>query len=244
MTHHVNRYAAAVPGPVRRLADTALRLFPASPRVEKIRRFNSDSFLEPMARFRRRITCMPDILRRDILRPAIAEAAADRAVDRFEEHLDNAAARGDDRMLYLDTVMYLPDDILTKVDRMSMAHGLEARVPLLDHRLVEFAACVPFALKFDGRHGKVLARHAVRELLPTALRKPRKQGFAIPIQRWFREELADCFRDLVFGPDARCAQWLRRDAIEKLFYDHLEGRENYGHPLWTLLNFEQWLRNR
>lgn len=242
---HMNRRVASyrrVPGVLRGLIDAALRIAPGSPRVEKIRRFSRDSFADPRAGFRRRETCFAPELRAALYRPEWAERTAACVVDRFEEHAAAGPASIDEWMLHQDTAMYLPDDILTKVDRMSMAHGLEARVPLLDHRIVEFAATLPFTLKMKGGISKRVVKHAMRGLVPDELLRQRKQGFAIPIQRWFREDLRECFQELVLGNDARCRAHLNVDAVRPLFTEHAAKREDYGHHLWALLMFEQWLR--
>jgi asparagine synthase (glutamine-hydrolysing) len=242
MARRVNQYRG-VPAPLRGLVDVALRGAPRSPKMEKLRRFSKDSFLTPMDGFRRRETCFTDAMRAVLYGPVLQERVLEAAVDRFDEHaFRNAALSDDDRMLHQDLVMYLPDDILTKVDRMSMAHGLEARVPILDHRIVEFAATVPFDLKYHRGQSKALVKHALADMLPPALRAQRKQGFAIPIQRWFRETLADRFQDVVLAPDSRCRGWLRMPTIRHLYDTHQAGKEDYGHHLWAVLMFEDWLR--
>jgi len=238
---HVARYRA-VPEPLRRLIDTALCLGPATPGWAKLKRFSEDSFLDHRAGFRRRETCFSAAMRQRLYQPGLAARLSADAADRFEEHAAAGPDDADDWMLHQDTVMYLPDDILTKVDRMSMAHGLEARVPLLDHRLVEFAATVPFHLKLRGRTSKRLAKHAVRDLLPPELLVQRKHGFAIPIQRWFREELRGHFREAMLSEDARSAPYVDPMYAASLLDAHAARREDYGHHLWALLTFEHWLR--
>ncbi|HIJ65345.1 MAG TPA: asparagine synthase (glutamine-hydrolyzing) [Candidatus Hydrogenedentes bacterium] len=243
MSHRVRRYQRAWPGSVRRAINAAVRATPRSPWTAKIRRFSADSFLAPHDVFRRRQTCFNAELRAQLMRPDIAKAVAAESIGRFEEHARAAGnVSDDDKMLYQDLVMYLPDDILTKVDRMSMANSLEARVPLLDHRIVEFAATVPFPLKFAGRTSKRLAKRAVKDLVPAALLAQRKRGFAIPIQRWFRKELRGHFKDVALAEDAYSGKFLERDAIRSLFDIHLARKEDYGHHLWALLMFEHWLR--
>ncbi len=242
---HRNRDVARyrlTPRPLRHLIDLALRLTPASPRAAQLQRFSLDSFLDPRASFRRRQTCFDEHARARLYHPDFAALLATAAVDRFAEHADAGPTDPDDWMLYQDTAMYLPDDILTKVDRMSMAHSLEARVPLLDHRLVEFAATVPFHLKMRGRISKRLVKHAVRDLLPQDLLAQRKRGFAIPIHRWFRKELRAYFQEFVLSDDARSSHYLDSDFVRSLYLAHTMGKENYGHHLWSLLVFEHWLR--
>ncbi len=241
----VNRYRSRVNEDLRNAARTILAGLPASPWFNKVRRFNDDSFLEPQDVFRRRQTCFDAAQRSALYQRPLAAAVMGDATNRFAAHARAARALSlGDGMLYHDFMMYLPDDILTKVDRMSMAHSLEARVPLLDHRLIEFAATVPFAMKLRGRTSKYIMKHALRARLPKALLRQRKQGFAIPIHRWFREELRDHFQDVVLSPGAHCVEVLRADAVRAIFDAHISRRENYGHHLWALLMFEHWSRQK
>ncbi|MBI5093098.1 MAG: asparagine synthase (glutamine-hydrolyzing) [Candidatus Hydrogenedentes bacterium] len=232
-----------VPAALRSLVDTALRLGPESPKMAKLRRFSGDSFQSPHQGFRRRETCFAPELRAALYSPDLLERVSASAIDRFQERADEAGnISDDDRMLYQDLTMYLPDDILTKVDRMSMANGLEARVPILDHRIVEFSATVPFHLKYKGAISKRLVKHAVKTLLPPKLLTQRKRGFAIPVHTWFRGELRSHFEDTVLSADSRCAAYLNTATSQTLLREHVEGRENYGHHLWSILMFEHWLR--
>ena len=244
---HMNRKVATyrkLPKPLRALLDTILHIAPTSPRIAKFQRFSQDSFLDPRESFRRRETCFTPAQRAALYAPELAQQIAAHTVDRFEELAwEGERTRDPDNwMLYQDTMLYLPDDILTKVDRMSMAHSLEARVPLLDHRLVEFAATLPFPLKLKGGISKRVAKRAVRGLLPPQLLAQRKQGFAIPIHRWFREELRSHFQDIVLNSGARNRRYLNPECARHLFNEHDAGHENYGHHLWALLMFEHWLR--
>lgn len=242
--HRTRRVAELqrIPHLVRRFAADALGLAPDSPAAARLRRAVNDSFLEPRDIFRRRETCFSDPMRKGLFLPHVAQEVVAEHVDRFEEHADRGPSSLDEWMLNQDTVMYLPDDILTKVDRMSMAVSLEARVPLLDHRIVEFAASLPFSLKFQGGVSKIVPKHAFRDLLPAEILSQRKQGFAIPIHQWFRGELQNHFESTVLAPDSRCAAWLSREAIADLFQAHLAAKDNYGHHLWAVLQFEHWLR--
>jgi asparagine synthase (glutamine-hydrolysing) len=242
--HDVARYRR-LPRSLRALGDKILRYLPISPRIDRLQRFSGDSFLPPHESFRRRLTCFGDDLRNTLLQPELSAKVEEAGIDRYGEHVERCVDLSpDDQMLYLDSVMYLPDDILCKVDRMSMAHSLEARVPLLDHRLVEFAATVPFALKYGGGISKRLAKHAVRDLLPPQLLRQRKQGFSIPIQRWFREGLGTHFKETVMTPGARCAEYVNPEFVRQLHKAHVAHKSDYGHHLWTLLVFEHWLRDQ
>ncbi|MCP4639748.1 MAG: asparagine synthase (glutamine-hydrolyzing) [bacterium] len=246
MTHRVGSYRK-VPRFLRHLIQTALSLAPHSAWWGKVRRFGEDSFLDPHACFRRRQTCFGVHDRATLYTREVADGVLAAAADRFQEHADAAGPIGSgDRMLFQDLMMYLPDDVLTKVDRMSMANGLEARVPILDHRMVEFAATVPFVLKYQGSTSKRLVKHGIRKIVPAELLRQRKQGFSIPIQRWFRADgtdgLRDHFEDAVLSEGARCATFFKPKTVRSLLDQHVAGTENFGHHLWTLLMFEHWLR--
>ena len=244
MNRNVARYRR-VPAFLRSLMTSALNLFPETPLVHKVRRFNADTFLDPRASFRRRETCFDSTQRKQLFQQALLDRfqeLAVRNIDRFAECAVTGPRNINDWMLYQDTSFYLPDDILTKVDRMSMAHALEARVPLLDHRFVEFAASLPFSLKLSNGISKRVVKHALRDMLPPELLTQRKQGFGIPIQRWFREDLRACFEETVLAPDARCASLLNQEPIRELFEAHTSTRQDAGHHLWALFMFEHWMR--
>jgi len=243
MTRRVAGYAQWPRG-LRSLVGVGLRVAPRSSWWDKVRRFNADAALSPMDRFRRRETCFSPAQRAQLYTPGLATAVGGAAVDRFREHWDEAgSASDDDRMLHQDLRMYLPDDVLTKVDRMSMAASLEVRVPLLDHRIVEFAATLPFAMKYNGGESKLLMKQALHGRVPAALLEQRKRGFAVPVHRWFREgSPAGLFEEIVLGRGARSVEYLDRAETRRIFEAHRAGREDAGHRLWTLLMFEQWLR--
>lgn len=140
-----------------------------------------------------------------------------------------------------DLHQYLPDDILTKVDRMSMAHSLEARVPLLDHELVEFAASIPPEMHLRGDSGKQVFKRAMRGILPDAILDRPKRGFAVPLAAWFRGEMEEFARDLLMSKRSRERNILNVDYVERLLDLHRGGRQ-LDFQLWTLITFELWCR--
>ncbi len=142
---------------------------------------------------------------------------------------------------YMDMKAYLPQDILTKVDRMSMAHSLEAREPLLDHRLVEFAATLPPGMLLRGGTTKWIFKEAMRGILPDDIIDRRKHGFAIPLGRWFRGKLGSFVRDLLLTKRSRERGIFNPAAIETLVRNHEAGRP-LDLEIWTLLSFELWCR--
>ena len=140
-----------------------------------------------------------------------------------------------------DLKNYLPLDILTKVDRMSMAHSIEARVPLLDHKLVEFAATIPAEMRLRNGTTKYILKRAMRGILPDAIIDRPKRGFAIPLGRWFRGSLAGFAGDLLLSSESRRRGILNQGYVKKLLGRHSQGRDLDMH-LWTLISFELWCR--
>ncbi len=139
-----------------------------------------------------------------------------------------------------DIKSYLPLDILTKVDRMSMAHSIEARVPLLDHKLVEFAATIPPEFRLRNGETKSIFKRAMRGILPDEIIDRPKQGFAVPLGAWFRGRLSGFARELLLDGSARC-QVFDRAYISELLDMHDRGRD-LNMQLWTLMSFELWCR--
>jgi asparagine synthase (glutamine-hydrolysing) len=142
----------------------------------------------------------------------------------------------------IDIETYLPEDILTKVDRASMLVSLEARVPLLDRPLMEFLASMPSTLKLRDGLGKQVLRDVMAGLLPGAVVTRSKMGFAVPLGRWFRSELNDYTRDLLLCTTARARGILDPEAVERLLAEHESGGRDLSSQIWTLLCLEQWSR--
>jgi asparagine synthase (glutamine-hydrolysing) len=241
MNDRVNPYRQ-IPSAIRRCISLGLRFAPARPYWEKVRRYHGDSFLTYRESYRRRQMTFDDSQRVQILNPRIAESLEVSAKEQYEGWLDsNWNASDQDWMLAQDTHCYLPDDILTKMDRMSMAVSLEARVPMLDHRLVEFAATVPFGLKYAKGESKRIPKLALKGKVPDSILTQRKRGFSIPIQRWFREDWSTLFKESCMNESCRTTAVLNPDYISRLYREHLEGREEHGHRLWSILVLEHWL---
>ena len=143
---------------------------------------------------------------------------------------------------YADLKIYLPNDVLVKVDRMSMAHSLEVRAPLLDRRIAEFAFAVPPSRKMPRLEPKELLRALGRSRLPAAILNLPKRGFTAPVGEWIAGLGASRFRDEVLSRDARVQDWLNTRLVESHWNDHRAGRADHSFELWAVWMLERWSR--
>ncbi len=147
-----------------------------------------------------------------------------------------------DKLLYIDSRTYLPGDILTKVDRMSMAVSLETRAPLLDHKLIEFMLRTPASLKLAGYETKYLLKQAVQDLIPPEILHRPKQGFGVPVQEWINKQLKGRIRETLTSSQVQQRGFLEPAYVEVLLDEHERGRRDHSMAVWSLFMFELWHR--
>jgi len=241
---HAALLADRIPSPLAHALRAAARLVPEGPshhtRRRRIRRFADKAALP----FDERIFSWTSFFDLPTLRTLDADHLADRerVLSSYREALARCAGASLlSRLLYLNARTYLLDDLLPKMDRMTMAHGLEARSPMLDRSLIEYVAGLPDRLKRRGGRGKIVLKKAVADMLPREILTRPKHGFGVPLGQWFRGELRPRVESLLLDRP-RLARWLRPDAVRQMFAEHLAGKSDRGHQLWTLLTLEMWLR--
>jgi len=190
------------------------------------------------------VSIAPDELRAELYSPRFhADLAGYRSRAVFDQYL--AGREFPDTLTmaqYLDFKTYIPGDILTKVDRASMAHGLEVRVPLLDHHFIEWVARIPSGLKLKGGEGKYIFKKSLEKVLPHDILYRKKMGFAVPLDRWFRGPLAGQVRDLATSSALQSTGFFDPDALARVVQRHLAGRRDHSAVIWALLMFDGFLR--
>jgi asparagine synthase (glutamine-hydrolysing) len=237
-----------LPRAVRVGASHALMAIPPSGRVNsprnRLRRIGETLPLDPAGRHIAYLSTLQGLRRerlytpefRRLVSPSIVEDVVRR---RWRESTGDALL---DRLLYTDTVTYLPDDLLAKVDIAAMACSLEGRSPFLDHKFMEFAASLPSSLKVRGLHKKVGLRIALRGWVPDQILDAPKRGFQPPLAEWFRAELRDLSRDVLLERHARSRGYFDSAFVQRMLDEHERGAADHSQGIWTLLMFELWHR--
>ncbi len=148
------------------------------------------------------------------------------------------------RVLYFDQTSWLPDNLLERGDRMTMAAGLEARMPFMDHEVISLVSSFPDSYRLHGRRGKHILKRAVSSLIPAAIIDRPKVGFSMPTEVWLRTSMREMVGDFLLGPNSKVAGLVRRDVLARHVDDHMSGRVNRQKLLWMMLNLELWIRAR
>lgn len=184
-------------------------------------------------------------MKKNLYTSSMLTATADvHTADILANDFDRAQAHSFlDRTLYVDTLNYLPGNNLVKMDRMTMAHALEARSPFLDHQYIEFVARLPEKWKLHGLGTKYLLRKTFADLMPTGIQKLPKRGFAAPIEDWLKGELRSFVHDLLLSNNSYTSLFFDRQSLLTLINENERGTSNHGRRIWNLLMFEAWGHN-
>src|SRR4030095_7271999 len=165
-----------------------------------------------------------------------------KVVESYLKHVEQERPGSDflAQMTYLELKLRLPELLLMRVDKMTMATSVEARVPFLDHHLVEFALSLPRSLKVEGKSGKHILKRALEEILPRDVLYKRKRGFGAPVEGWFRGPAGSALEAQVMSSSLRKRDLFDYNFIARLFAEHRTGARNWGFQLWALLNLSLW----
>ena len=237
------RLDRALPSGLLRAGARSLRALPTgrselrSP-VVRAARFLDAAGADSAERYGRLMEIFPASLRGSLwTEDALAQIGSPLPAGRL---LGPAPAPGITGLQLLDLATYLPGDLLYKADIASMACSLELRAPFLDHEVIELGLGLPDSLKVRGTRGKVALRRAFAADLPEEILALGKRGFGVPVARWFRTDLRELAGDVLLGERASARGLFRRDAVERLLADHLQGRADHGARLWSLVMLELW----
>lgn len=223
-------------GTVYPKADWAPRVFRAKTTFQGLARTGVESYFHGVSIFK------PEMRNMLFSKSMKSDLQDYSALEVFNRHANDAETDDPLSLIqYLDIKTYLPGDILTKVDRASMAHSLEVRVPLLDHELVGWIATLPSNFKLRGSEGKYIFKKSLEGQLPNDILYRPKMGFGVPLGNWFRNELKDKIKETVLSEQMLDSGYFEQSYLEKLIKDHQSGIRDYSAPLWTLMMFHQFL---
>jgi asparagine synthase (glutamine-hydrolysing) len=245
LAYKLTSYYERVPRFIRDGIFASLKVFPeSSSRQDFIRR--AKRFTEVMAepkerRYIRWLSIFSNDLKDRLYSDEIKERM--RSIDSVEIVAESFKRSGTDdlldTLLFVDTINYLPEDLMVKVDIASMAHCLECRSPFLDHKLVEFAASIPSGLKLKGRKTKHILKKALSKILPEPILNRGKMGFGVPLSFWFRGELRDYAQELLLCKKADRG-YFKQNEIKNLLEEHISGRINHSYRIFSLIMLELW----
>jgi asparagine synthase (glutamine-hydrolysing) len=245
-----NRLAARLdrlPGPLRRAAAVVAnrpQRGEITSLVNRARRLGQSLALDPPNRYARYMSFFDETQRAALYSPEFRASVGESSALSVIADPWRSSSGGDvlDVMLDVDSSTYLPDDLIAKIDIATMAHGLEARSPLLDHELMQFAASIPADLKVRHTHKKWILRQALRDWLPSEILNRPKQGFQVPIDHWFRNELHDHVHEVLLDPGSLARGYFRAEAVESALDRISVGTYADASRLWALFMLELWQR--
>ncbi len=240
--HLAARYRA-LPGLLRRGVASVVGRLPEATSyrgvAQRARRFVTGAEMSPADAYFSWVRLFDD----DLLAALCTDQIGPHPAGHFAAIFDRATGHGlTAQLLDVNLVTYLPDDLLIKTDRSSMAASLEARAPFLDHKLVELAARIPSNLKLRGQVTKYILKEAAAGVLPDDIVHRAKHGFGVPVGRWFRTDLQGYAREMLLDPVTLGRGYFHEAALRQLLDEHSRGQRNHGQRLWTLLTFEWWHR--
>jgi asparagine synthase (glutamine-hydrolysing) len=243
-----NHIRNMVPAGLRRVVfGTMGRLYPKAdylPQIFRGKAFISNVARDPVGAYYYSVSAMPDNEKLKLLHPDIRkDLKGYETKDLFYRIYDNAPAQDHlSKIQYLDIKTYLCEDILTKVDRASMAVSLEVRCPILDHVFMEYVAKIPSKYKLVGTDGKHIFKKALKKYLPNEILYRQKMGFGVPISEWLRKDLKEFARNLVIDGEAS-QNYLNPDFTKKIWGEHQSGLRNRSTELWSIMMLNLWHQN-
>ncbi|MBN1546062.1 MAG: asparagine synthase (glutamine-hydrolyzing) [Syntrophaceae bacterium] len=243
-----NRLRAVFPLFLRRSVIRALAtVYPKAdwlPQVMRAKTLLTNLSLDPVEGYFNSMSYFLPSAKDKVISPELAGELRDyESSELFRRHYGNAGTSDPlSRIQYIDFKTYLTDDILTKVDRASMAVSLEVRVPILDHEFVELAAMIPSCLKLNGRVSKYIFKKTAERLLPPNILNRQKMGFSIPVGEWLRNELKPLVHETILSKEFEGRLFFNQKYVQWLWKQHLAGIRDFTQPLWVLLSFELWAR--
>jgi asparagine synthase (glutamine-hydrolysing) len=249
LAERLSRYYGKMPEVMRRnvMPAFASMLPPQSAKkgtINKVKRMVEGASMDPALQHTRWMIFMNEWEKDSLYCPDLKSALAQGSTASFFKGHFQKAKSFDSlaQQQYVDLKTYLADDILTKVDRMSMAVSLEARVPLLDHRIAEFALNLPPHMKLSHSKTKIIMRRALKRLVPDLVLEKPKEGFSIPMKHWLGGSLKPMMMDLLSQQTVQQRGYFNPQVVSSWIQEHLDGRVNHAHRLWALMVLELWHR--
>ncbi|MCB2155846.1 asparagine synthase (glutamine-hydrolyzing) [bacterium] len=238
-----------LPAPIRHkilppLTNMIGKTFRGSARAEEVA-YLGELLAAPDGRYYTQyLTIMRRYQKRQLLQPDVMARIAEKNSGRFMEHYYNEPGIPSDveRRMNCDAHTYLPGALLPKVDHTTMAFGLEARSPFLDHHLMDHAASIPASIKFGNVELKRHLKRVLRGIIPDEVMDRPKKGFSVPLGVWLKGETEKIVHEMLLADDARSRAYFQPEAIERLLRFHLQGKQRNAHRLWILIVFEMWMR--